>query len=297
MKRYKRILICIGNPDIDTTMLDYAETVIRLADSLEVHLLHVRPDQDIPPNEVAFDKEFLQDLAAKHLSDCKSDRIFCEVVSGAPLVEILRYMYDKDVDLVVIGGRNPEHESVLARRVTMKSTCSVLVLPEKTQVHATRILVPIRDSECSARALETACAIAEAANASVLALNVCRVHSDYSPAGTNLEDQTKQCLERADAECESLIEKVETRSVEVSCKSLPDLYGKQVSIILEAAATEAADLIVIGARGRTGAAGVLLGHITEDLIRMSPIPLLAVREKGECVGILRALLTLTGQDV
>jgi nucleotide-binding universal stress UspA family protein len=104
-------------------------------------------------------------------------------------------------------------------------------------------------------------------------------------------------LERADAECTRLIAKVETRSVEISSKSLPDLYGRPTGIILEAAKTEAADMIVIGARGRTGAAGVLLGRITEALIRRSPIPLLAVRKKGECVGILHALLTVTGQDV
>ncbi len=50
--------------------------------------------------------------------------------------------------------------------------------------------------------------------------------------------------------------------------------------------------VVIGARGRTGAAGVLLGTVTEQLIRQSPAPVLAVKKKGECIGLLRALLTM-----
>ncbi len=75
----------------------------------------------------------------------------------------------------------------------------------------------------------------------------------------------------------------------------PDLHDKPVPIILEAIDRLAADAVVIGARGRTGAAGVLLGKVTEQLIRESPVPVLAVKKKGECLGILRALLTLTGE--
>jgi nucleotide-binding universal stress UspA family protein len=51
-------------------------------------------------------------------------------------------------------------------------------------------------------------------------------------------------------------------------------------------------LIVIGARGRTGAAGILLGTVTEQLIRVSPVPVLAIKNKGECIGVLRALQQL-----
>ena len=76
---------------------------------------------------------------------------------------------------------------------------------------------------------------------------------------------------------------------------MPDLHGNPVSVILDALAPVAADLVVIGARGRTGAAGVMLGTVTEQLIRESPVPVLAVKKKGECLGILRALLTLAGE--
>ena len=53
---------------------------------------------------------------------------------------------------------------------------------------------------------------------------------------------------------------------------------------------------MIGARGRTGTAGVLLGTVTEQLIRKSPSPVLAVKKKGECLGVLRALLVIAGDE-
>jgi nucleotide-binding universal stress UspA family protein len=51
-------------------------------------------------------------------------------------------------------------------------------------------------------------------------------------------------------------------------------------------------LIAIGSRGRTGTAGVLLGKVTEELIAQSRLPVLAVKRKGEQIGILQALLSL-----
>ena len=51
-----------------------------------------------------------------------------------------------------------------------------------------------------------------------------------------------------------------------------------------------AHLIVVGARGRSGdIAAILLGSITEGLIRKLDRPLLAVKEKGEGLNILEAI--------
>jgi nucleotide-binding universal stress UspA family protein len=73
---------------------------------------------------------------------------------------------------------------------------------------------------------------------------------------------------------------------------LPDHRLDPVKVILERCKKTSCDLIVIGARGRTGAAGILLGTVTEQLIRVSPVPVLAIKKKGECIGVLRALQQL-----
>ena len=51
-------------------------------------------------------------------------------------------------------------------------------------------------------------------------------------------------------------------------------------------------LVVIGARGRSAAAGVLLGSVAEHLIHTTTLPLLAVKKKGTGRSILDALLKL-----
>jgi nucleotide-binding universal stress UspA family protein len=48
----------------------------------------------------------------------------------------------------------------------------------------------------------------------------------------------------------------------------------------------------MGARGRKAGAGVLLGSVTEHLIKTTTVPLMAVKEKGTGMGLLDALLRL-----
>jgi len=222
-----------------------------------------------------------------------------EVITGAPLVEILRYAMDKDIDVILLGRKRrsadePPHPATLARRVTTKSTCSVLVIPEGAKPEAARILVPVRRSECSAKALEAACHIASQTGGEVCALNVFPVRAGHLKVGMTLEEHAALMHQWAEHECEELLREVNTFGVAVTTRCEPDLYMHPVPIILKQAAERETDLIVIGARGRTGAAGVLLGTVTEQLMQQSTVPVFAVKKKGECLGILRALLTLAG---
>jgi nucleotide-binding universal stress UspA family protein len=217
------------------------------------------------------------------------------------LIEILRYAHEKEADLIMMG-RNCGHrekgddKALLARRIARKATCSVLVLPEEYELQAKAIVVPVRDSDCSANALEVACGIAAVTGATVTALNVYAVHAGYSRTGKTLEEHQALLEAAAVHECSKLIKRTDTHDVEVQCRCEPDLRGKPVPIILEALGDGLGRAVVIGARGRTGAAGVLLGTVTEQLILKSPSPALAVKKKGECIGVLRALLVIAGEE-
>lgn len=305
MKRYERILVCIDRAQRDARMLTYAGAIARLAETKEIYVLHVSEEEGRAPSDPLAESavepevtpESLAALVDEHFQGHGGESCRCEVVSGTPLMEVLRFAHDQDVDLIVVGRQfgqpgEADEEAVQARRITRKSACSVLVLPENYQIQADTILVPVRNSECSANALDVACGIAVATEATVIAYNVCQVYSGYTRVGTTLGEHQALLEQAAQRECDELLERVNTRSVQVKCECALDALGRPVPIILQAIADMSADLVVIGARGRSGAAGVLLGKVTEQLIRESPVPVLAVKKKGECLGILRALLTL-----
>ena len=308
MQRFERILVCVGRPPRDVHLLGYAGFIARVARSVELHILHVAdrgaedsgdsPEQG--PASQCITQDALRLLVSEHIADPVAQISQCTVLHGTPLLEILRYAHDRDVDLVVVGrhddlGNADRHAAILARRVTRKATCSVLVLPGTCQARAGKLLVPVRDSECSANALDTACGIADATDAEVTALNVYQVHAGYARVGMTLEQCCSELEAAADRESQRLLGRVDTRSVDVRCLARGDTRDDPLPVILQAARDESAELVVIGARGRTGTAGVLLGALTERLIQRSPIPTLAVKKKGECLGVLRALLTLAGE--
>ncbi|MCH7814745.1 MAG: universal stress protein, partial [Planctomycetes bacterium] len=269
MKRYKRVLVCADRIEQAAPMLAYVGGRSRVAESDEVIFLHViddavRPpgDDDIAPSgdtdAQAMDR--LSAQVAEHFQGHGREKTDCLVVRGSPLIETLRVMHDREVDLVMLGrhyGRTSDEddEALLARRITRKATCSVLVLPDEYAPQADLLLVPVRDSDCSAAALEVACGIAAATGAAVTALNVFQVSAGYSRVGKSLVEHQALLEAGAQRECANLLKRVSTHDVAVTCRCVPDLRSQPVPIILSILGDGRGKAVVIGARGRTGAAG------------------------------------------
>ncbi len=144
MERYERILVCIDGSVYDAPLLTYAGGRSRAAGSKEVHFLYVVDDterisHDTPQASPAprdLSGEALQALVTEHFTGHGREHLLYEVIRGSPLIEILRYAHEKDVDLIMMGRHCGcqgvgDDEALLARRITRKATCSVLVLPEE----------------------------------------------------------------------------------------------------------------------------------------------------------------------
>ncbi len=56
--------------------------------------------------------------------------------------------------------------------------------------------------------------------------------------------------------------------------------GGAAHVIADAAREQQAELIVVGTRGHTALAGLLLGSVTQRLLHIAPCPVLAVPTKG-----------------
>lgn len=300
MYRLDKILIHISQPEQDMRLLEYVGVLCRIATTQEVHLLHVVPDrgQSPPVKSEPPTPQKLEETGGSHLKGRGSERIETTVTHGAPLIEILQYAVDHDIDLVALSrydGESPAAAAsgLLAERVARKSTCSVLVVPESSSISISRIVAPVRDSECSAAAADVAARISDETKSVLCALNVFPVNSGYARVGTSLEEHTDILRKHAEKDIARLLGAINTEGANIESRCVPDMYSRPGKVILEEVRNQSADLIVIGARGRTGTAGVLLGNVTEKLIYGSPVAVLAVKKKGEQLGLLQALLSLT----
>jgi nucleotide-binding universal stress UspA family protein len=139
----------------------------------------------------------------------------------------------------------------------------------------THILCPIDLSEASVRALTYATALANWYGARLEVLHVTRPPEPPTIAadGVVVEPGRAVSSEPVVAEMHRVLAQVGASAV------TPELLvagGRTHEVIVERAAAHAVDLIVMGTHGRSGFNRLLLGSVTERLLRVAPCPVLTV---------------------
>jgi len=142
-----------------------------------------------------------------------------------------------------------------------------------------KILVPIDHSDLSRQALATAVAVAGPFDARLLLLTVIEDRFPYpdmfsfeNPEG----DYYRVMKARAHDDLSALAAEYP------ALKERMELYitrGRPYDKIVEVAAAEKADLIVMGTHGVGGISHALLGSVAEKVLRHAPCPVLVVRQK------------------
>lgn len=143
-----------------------------------------------------------------------------------------------------------------------------------------RILVPVDGSETSSKAVAAAVQLARDSGGClhvIHALDEFDQVGGYEYTGKVVEAARKQAakiLDDAIALARAAGIEADTRLMEVRSRPLGEVVAD------EARAWEA-DLVVVGTHGRRGVGRVLLGSDAEQVIRMAPVPVLAVRSPSK----------------
>ena len=97
--------------------------------------------------------------------------------------------------------------------------------------------------------------------------------------------------QHATKDYEKFIKNFDLEGVRTSCIYTLDDDKKPADKIYAVALREEVSMIVVGAKGKTSAATILLGSVTEQLANYdSEIPLFVVKDKKESLSFLKALL-------
>jgi nucleotide-binding universal stress UspA family protein len=142
----------------------------------------------------------------------------------------------------------------------------------------TRVLVPVNYSELSEKALRTALELHPDADLTALHVIDFRT-SDLGPGGWgSAPGAFDEWLEDARGHAEKLLADAEEVAAEYDAEIETDeVVGEDASSILEYAEEGDFDLIVIGGHSRSLPARILLGGVSETVVRRARIPVLVVR--------------------
>jgi nucleotide-binding universal stress UspA family protein len=139
-----------------------------------------------------------------------------------------------------------------------------------------RILVAFDDSSHARRALAEAVDLAQAAHAQLTLISVVPRPSAWISAGYDVPVPRDDLAKQLEGECKE--------ALDVAVSAVPhDLpvtillrHGNAAAAIIEQAVEGDHDLIVIGSRGRGGLRSLLLGSVSHEVLKESPIPVLVV---------------------
>jgi nucleotide-binding universal stress UspA family protein len=137
-----------------------------------------------------------------------------------------------------------------------------------------RILFATDFSRWAQRAEAYACALACSWKATLTVLSVAEFPPGLNPDYVVNQQYLADLLQNASAQLVDLKGRAGRRGIAVTTRVATGIPSEEV---ITAARAEDSDLIVVGTRGKTGLAHILLGSTAERVIRGAPCPVLAVR--------------------
>lgn len=210
-----------------------------------------------------------------------------ELRRGSPVHEILTAADEWPADLLVLGthGRGGFERLVLgsvAEKILRKAPCAVLAVPHDavaavrggaTQVQ--HVLCSHDGSAASSDGVRYAVALAERTGARLTLVSVV----ESLPYGGDFTGAEFAGFRAArDKHAREALDSAVPADVRVRCNVHDRLvYGHPAQQILEVAAQERPDLIVMGVQGRGALDLAMFGSTTNHVVRHAPCPVLTVR--------------------
>jgi nucleotide-binding universal stress UspA family protein len=282
---FARIAVSLSLDASDDTLLAYARFLKdRSPDGARFRLLHALPPADVSALHagawVSMDDAVatLTEAARRHLGEgAPADH---KVVNGAAIDRVLEAAARWGADLIVVGHRRSARgRRSFSRRLAMKATSSILMVPEGSVPSIERIVVGIDLSGHSAHALSVATEVAAA-------LGLSRVTALHAATPGVLPLQSPERHDIATA-IDRFLAPLDRHSVGVDVQI--EESGAAASALVHTAARPG-DLIVVGTRGRSEAASTLLGSESEHVLSSATCPVLVTKDRGARIGLLSALL-------
>jgi nucleotide-binding universal stress UspA family protein len=308
MIQFQRLLVALDLTEMDEVLIQYVAELSRQLNIEKIYFIYVvkslelseemrtkYPELLAPIDESC--KKQIQDNLNKHLPKNFSIPYEIDVEEGNASELILKWAKVKEVDIVLLGKKSDlKGSGVRAQKIAKLTHCSVVFVPEEQPRKLQKIIVPIDFSEDAKLALGVAKMLVEKNNApEVMCLHVYNVPMGYHASGKSYEEFAAIMKENSKKDYQKFIGSVK----EFDTNNITDYYvlnegSKDIDEeIYHFALDKNADAIMIGSRGKTSAAHLLLGSTAEKLLHFNyHIPVFMIKDKGKNIGFLEALLKI-----
>jgi nucleotide-binding universal stress UspA family protein len=264
------IVVAFGEHDHASPALQWAaEYSHHTGNPLEVLSVFASSSAEVSPDDFHRLLAERRQRVVDALFEVGADGSRVEIANGDTVDEIIRFVADREVDMVVIGThhlhrrRSGGFGSPAHHLLHDIGAPVLLVTPASPALEHGIVVVGVDGSSANHAALAAAVDVAATADATLHAVFA------YDPLDDTFTHP--EGWHRHSDDVRAMVDKI----TEVPVK-LYMAAGHPTQVLLEHAATESAALIVVGTRGHGGFASLRLGRVPAQLIAHTTTPLLVV---------------------
>ncbi|WP_138434309.1 universal stress protein [Winogradskyella algicola] len=284
MKILNKILLA---EDLVSSAQNLEKIAISLAKTFKSTIvpLHVLPNDIVNPKV----KKLLDETALSRLGKTSETMKANGVSVEAPLIkygvahdQIVMAATSVNANMILVGsGEDKETENfklgTTTERIIQNSEKPVLVIKEDDTFNVKTILCPVDFSNPSKRALNNAIIIARRLEAKLLVLSVSE--EETSTWFSSKEELDKENAERFENNKESFAQFLkEFKFMDLEWVKL-ERMGNPSQEILNTIVANNVDLLIMGTAGRSGLNRLVIGSVTEKVIREVPCSFLTLKSQ------------------
>ncbi len=306
MEKYKinTILVALDLSKNDDALIDRVIRLSHISEIYKVYFLNIQKNLDLDdkieekhPDVVAPLDEQIKKMIEEKIKSSSAGAMNSDydifVDDGDPTKKILKWTKIKDVDLLLLGKKiTSEGSGVSANKIARTCSCSVSFIPEVVQENPNEVIVPIDFSEPSILAVRQALFLfKEYPTIKVNCVHFYEVPSGYHTSGKSYEEFAQVMKENSTKEFNRIKEIIGEEAKNLTCNYVLNENNSIAEQILKYAVKEKASGIIVGSRGRTMAASLVLGSVADKLISINThFSLFIAKEKNKNLSFLEALI-------
>ncbi|GGZ18578.1 universal stress protein [Echinicola pacifica] len=305
MAHQNSALVGLDLSKMDEVILSNIKKVCDLLKLKKLYVMHIAESLELPkdisstyPDLMAPVDESIENEISKKIETLglpADIEIEVNAEEGNPMDTLLKWTKIKNVDFIVMGRKSElEGSGKLPKRIAQKAPSSIFFVTEDMGSHNSlqHFLVPVDFSDHTEVVMEKVeDFIKENENAKIRYVHLFEVPIGYHKTGKSYEEFAEIMEQNARKEFQKMVENHHLEAY--PCDFILNKDSIKADDILEDAQKQNIDLIIIGSRGRSNSAALLLGSVAERLVQINyKVPMLVMKKKGENMSFIQALLNI-----
>lgn len=275
MKLVEKILLPV---DVNRNCIEQLHSAIHLAKEFnsEVTVLYVIPESELHPEIKELLIKYINEELAKTIKTLNDENVTCTqpiIDSGNPVDRILQTALDQNSNLILVGSGGKSDDEVFKLGITTEkliqlSDVPVWVAKTGKQPEISKILCPIDFSDPARRALRNAILLTNNFEAKLHILSVFEPFFTTSPRFMiDSDEENEKLYHEFEQRMNQFLSEFDLKRVNHTIEIKKGIPHEK---ILETIKRDGIDFLVMGTNGRSEFSRLIMGSVTEKVIRQVP---------------------------